>query len=554
MADAKNYSYKPSVDSARVALGDVKVETRPHPAGKKGADISLNEVAKRIREGRNDPHVKGWAGKVLVAAGKPKGNIEQSQALLDALRKQTMYVPDPVGTELNVAARHTLCLTDKLCMPAGDCDDVSVALGAAIMSVGIPVQVVGQSFNGKTDAPTHVLIAIDTTEGWKHIDPSSSTMNVGETFPATKEWWIDPMEINGFALSGAEGSGDFVGVGEPGDFVGVGGVVGVGDGSYYDAVIAQLQFATFQLQTSVNNLGASLVKVQQTRAALQPTQVYDPEPTGTAITDVSTFPQNGIWTESMQAVATQLWLVGNTLVQACNDALNGVRTIAVAENTAEIYIGSLPTDQWSLGSVIVAEVDSVYAFFNTAGQIISGFSAKTGASLTPAQVQTQAAALGATGATGPAGSTSGGTAQTGVTGPAGDIGTGAVPVVAIVAIAAAVSIVAISACYLLPKYLDECTHAADEATNRAAISCIAAGTCPPTLLTTISKNRVAEANAQAANNAADPFARTAASVSSIVMWAVIGGVSFAGIYAAMPLLKELGEGSAASRRAKRLGA
>src|SRR5580692_113192 len=192
--EEKNYNYKPSIASSKKEIGvGIKIDSHSYDQGPKGVGFSLLEVARRIREGKDDLYVKSWAGKVLIDAGKPTNTIEQAQAILDAVRKRTMFVPDPVGTEMNAAARYTLCLDDKLCIPASDCDDLSVAVGSALMSMGIPVQVVGQSFKGKKDHPTHVLVAADTKLGWKLIDATHPTFSVGEAFPASKEWWVDPM-------------------------------------------------------------------------------------------------------------------------------------------------------------------------------------------------------------------------------------------------------------------------------------------------------------------------------------------------------------------------
>lgn len=203
--------FNPSVAAAQAGLGkNNTLETRPHPVGAKGAAISLNECAKRIREGRNDPRIRAWAGEVLIEAGKPKDVTLQAQAILDEFRRKTMYVPDPVRTEMMVAPKNTLCL-DKhgLCLRVRDCDDGVIALGSAYMSIGIPVRVLGQAFSG-TSVPTHVLLEIETPQGWKAVEPTHDTYAVGEKFFATREWRIDPLSDKEAKV---EGFGDFVGVG-----------------------------------------------------------------------------------------------------------------------------------------------------------------------------------------------------------------------------------------------------------------------------------------------------------------------------------------------------
>lgn len=206
--------YVPSVHAARQALG-ATIEKRAHPSGARGAEVSLEEVCKRICEGKDDPYVRGWAGQVLVAAGKPKDPVNQAQALLDEFRKKTMYRPDPINTEMIVAPKHTLCLIEGgLCIPIRDCDDGTVVLGSACLSAGIQVRVVGQSFEDES-VPTHVLLAVDTPGGWKRVEPSHDSFPVGYAYPAKREWWIDPIANHSISLSGLA-SGTFIGVGEPG--------------------------------------------------------------------------------------------------------------------------------------------------------------------------------------------------------------------------------------------------------------------------------------------------------------------------------------------------
>jgi len=535
----KNYDYRPSIESSKAQLSGVRVDSGRYPAGAKGPKFSLDEVARRIRDGRNDVFVKSWAGKVLLAAGKPSTNVGKAQAILDAVRKQTVYVQDPVGTEMIVASRYTLCLDGKLCMPAGDCDDLTVATGSAIMSMGVPVQVVGQSFKGFTEHPTHVLLAIDTPDGWKRVDPSSPTMAVGEAFPATREWTVDPLkksEAEEVSDTAKGLNGDYVGIGARPDVFGLGNLpypnlVGVGDGivsgATYDAITAQLQTIVMVLEAAVNRLGAALVQVQQTRAQLQPETAYDPEPY--AIDSIADFPTNGIWTQSMQYVATQLWTVGSTLVQAGHDALDGARQVLVDQNTNEAYVAAAAADPWSLHSIVERAEDAIYAFFNPAGTIISGFSAKDGKALSAAQVQAEASSTGSTGVQG--------------------VGVGS-PIIWVGAIVAVTAIAGFTAYFVMSKYCDSATAAAREATNKAIVDCINSGRCSQqqgqALLSAVSQNRIAELKAQKDTEESNPFSSALGSVEKTVLWVVVGGLAFASVYTFFPLLKAVAEGSAAS--------
>jgi hypothetical protein len=381
--------FAPSVQAANAALGAaVPVRQDRHPPGTEGTAYSLDQMAKFVRDGRNDPRMRAWAGRVLIAAGKPQTVKGQAQAILDELRKKTVYVQDPVNTELMAKPHVTLCLDDKgLCMPAADCfpegtlllredlkivaiedvgigdriwgrdawtevtavwskdrlsvdsvemnngstalltgdhhvyvlrcdrhenraenspacacpdeelrldrvrvstlqakdrliqpnrdnsifsyfgskeksdkklrvrsihknvtivpcydistadhyvylpehdvtvsncDDLVIAFASAMMSIGIETKIVGQAY-GTTQA-THVICAIlDPDTGWEKVDPSSSKYKVGQSYPATKEWWMDP--ISGSISESAHGAKTTLGQEpESGDFIGVGAV------------------------------------------------------------------------------------------------------------------------------------------------------------------------------------------------------------------------------------------------------------------------------------------------------------------------------------------
>lgn len=230
--------FAPSAASAAKSLG-ITVRQDKHPPGNEGTNFSLNEMGKFIRDGRNDPRVRAWAGKVLLAAGRPATTAAKAQAILNAIRTQVLYEQDPVNTEMMVKPHVTLCLGKDLCMPVGDCDDLVICFCSAIMSLGYECRIVGAAYN--TERATHVLCAVlDEKGNWLYVDPSHPTYPVGKSFPASKEWVVDP--ISGKMSSGGTVTtlgkepehGDFIGVGavpvDPAEPVGVGEVpVGVGE-------------------------------------------------------------------------------------------------------------------------------------------------------------------------------------------------------------------------------------------------------------------------------------------------------------------------------------
>ena len=189
---------------------NVRVHRQTYPAGVAGVKLSLEKIAQFIREGRSDHDVRGWAGKVLIAAGRPQSVRAQCQAILSAFKARTIYGSDPAGMEYNVSAAGTLCLRPNLCVPIFDCDDGTIAVGSAILSLGIPVRVIKQTF-GAGDQEHVLLEAQDESGIWFPIDPSTD-FPVGQKLPATSEFRMDPMKPSMIGLTGAP-EAEYVGIG-----------------------------------------------------------------------------------------------------------------------------------------------------------------------------------------------------------------------------------------------------------------------------------------------------------------------------------------------------
>jgi hypothetical protein len=168
----------------------------PYGAGAVGVRMSLEAMAQKMREGRLDPGVRGWALDCLAKAGldgrsRQTTPAAQAAALLDGLRSVTVYASDPYGSEYVPSAAATLCLRPNLCVRGDDCDGLSVAYGSLTLSIGIPTMIVKQNFGG--GAQEHVLIGVYDGSDWRYADPSTK-MPFGSALSAKDETWIDPME------------------------------------------------------------------------------------------------------------------------------------------------------------------------------------------------------------------------------------------------------------------------------------------------------------------------------------------------------------------------
>jgi transglutaminase-like putative cysteine protease len=187
----------------------VTVDQRLHPAGREGSLLSLKEVAERAWKSRMSPRLRAWTTQKLDEAGVSSGTRRQkAQAVLDAYRKKVPYMADPVMGEFIATPEQTLCLDNGgLCIVGGDCDDGSVTLAAAMMSIGIPAMIIGSSHKHPYEVPTHVFLAFqDEQSEWVRMD-GTTKHPVGKVSPHQREWWVEPGKE-----AKDRGEGDFVGM------------------------------------------------------------------------------------------------------------------------------------------------------------------------------------------------------------------------------------------------------------------------------------------------------------------------------------------------------
>jgi hypothetical protein len=92
-----------------------------------------------------------------------------------------------------------------------NCDDMCVLLGSMLMSVGIPVLVLKQTFG--SDDQEHVLIeALDDSGHWFPLDPSTD-LPAGTKSPSSAELRIDPTSNLEVGLGNHIPEAEFIGVG-----------------------------------------------------------------------------------------------------------------------------------------------------------------------------------------------------------------------------------------------------------------------------------------------------------------------------------------------------
>jgi transglutaminase-like putative cysteine protease len=187
----------------------VHTDARPHPAGAKGARLSLKEVAERAWKARMSPRLRAWASQQLdkhkVSTG---GRREKAHAILTEFRAKVPYLADPVMGEFMATPDQVLCLDEGgLCIIGGDCDEHSITLAAAMMTLGIPAMIIGSSHREPHDVPTHVYMAFQDDLGdWVRMD-GTTRLPVGRAAPHSREFWVEPG-----ADAKEKSEGDFVGM------------------------------------------------------------------------------------------------------------------------------------------------------------------------------------------------------------------------------------------------------------------------------------------------------------------------------------------------------
>lgn len=208
-----------SLTAQNDARSGVNIKRRRYPDGEEGILLSLREICRLAREGSVTAVMRSFAGKILREAGYPKTVKGKLEAILDYVRTHVGYVPDPVGAESISAAVVTLCAPDQhghvaICIPIGDCDDLTTCVLTLILAIGINAEVVRQFYGDGIQQ--HVFVeAQDERGNWLALDPST-TLPVGHKAKAKRETRMSPMDDKAIGLEGTDKAGaQYIGIGRP---------------------------------------------------------------------------------------------------------------------------------------------------------------------------------------------------------------------------------------------------------------------------------------------------------------------------------------------------
>ena len=140
------------------------------PSGSAGTLVTARLIARLIRAGAKDFYVRQRAIQIFREAGvAAKDRWGEVRALFDWVRGNIRYTRDIFRVELLHSARRMLELR------AGDCDDMTILLGAMLMSTGYPVRIVLAGF--RPDRPksySHVYLEVNVRGRWVAADATTN--------------------------------------------------------------------------------------------------------------------------------------------------------------------------------------------------------------------------------------------------------------------------------------------------------------------------------------------------------------------------------------------
>ena len=140
------------------------------PKGPAGTLVTAGLIARLIKAGAKDFYVRQKAIEILrVARVRPKDRFGEVCALFDWVRRNIRYTRDIFRVELLHTARRMLELR------AGDCDDMTILLGAMLMSIGHPVRLILAGFRAqRPHLYSHIYPEVRLKDRWLPIDATVS--------------------------------------------------------------------------------------------------------------------------------------------------------------------------------------------------------------------------------------------------------------------------------------------------------------------------------------------------------------------------------------------
>jgi hypothetical protein len=330
----------------RFTIGD-------HAPGPEGLLDGLRKAAAFIVSGARDPRVIAWARRACAGLPVTATPKVQAAAIYAAQRRDMTFVQDPYATELMQSAVVSLCLDPASeCSPGGDCDDNVIVLGAALLSIGIPVRLLLREY--PDIAQLHLLLQYDADPfkggAWTCFDATTPTgaCIAGYTTEQTVSLEVGPM---------MEGAPKILTMGQPpasatsstpsSTTTAPGAAMPADQSAAWVALLSQTKS---QLDTSAAALRSAATMLDAVRSDLG-MPALDPEPAGgeaagvSPLTTYATTPGYA-WTASAKAAQDKLLQTADFCSQVLADGLSGARPLYW--QSGDLYVGALSGDPYAV--------------------------------------------------------------------------------------------------------------------------------------------------------------------------------------------------------------
>jgi hypothetical protein len=154
----------------------------PLMGGDSGVAQTIDQMRSLVNEAITDPSVLRTA-KDIVRSVPAFDDYSEAEALYNWVRSNIRFTKDPVDKETLYPP------SEMLQIRSGDCDDISMLLGALLMAVGYPARLMTVAANG--DEFSHVYVEGQINGQWIPMDPARSDSQFGVAPPSytRARWW-----------------------------------------------------------------------------------------------------------------------------------------------------------------------------------------------------------------------------------------------------------------------------------------------------------------------------------------------------------------------------
>lgn len=151
---------------AEVGIARPKIDVHRIPAGYQGTLQTVRHVTDLIKQGAKDFGVRQTAISILRRREvKPKDYIGEIKALFEWVQQNIRYTKDTYRVEVLHTPQRMLELR------AGDCDDMTILLGALLESIGHPVRLVLTGPDGlRPELFSHIYLEVSLRGRWIPLD------------------------------------------------------------------------------------------------------------------------------------------------------------------------------------------------------------------------------------------------------------------------------------------------------------------------------------------------------------------------------------------------